>query len=184
MFSSADCKGSKKANSCYMISSESSARLSQGDAQLRCSLIHSSHLLTIDSTEELTFIRGLHLGHTNVNTTYWIGLKSEYIWLDGTKANYQTFVRKARSHGQGDMCYKLDPWNGFMWDDHYCTGKRYSYICERELPARKQLHTSGILVVFLPYSRYSPFCITCFYVEELNGTRCLGSDELVYKKRL
>ncbi len=148
MFFGVDCNGAGKATSCYVTSSETSVSLSQGDAQVVCSLVHGGHLVTIDFTGELTFIRGLLVGSTNENTTCWIGLESEYIWLDGTRANYQAFTRNLGSHAQQDLCFRLTPWNNFVWNDHHCS-ELFSYICERELPARKQLYTTGILVFLL-----------------------------------
>ncbi|XP_022111655.1 uncharacterized protein LOC110990879, partial [Acanthaster planci] len=87
------------------------------------------HLLYIESESELQFIDS-HFDSEN-SARYWIGLITQYVWLDGSRAVYQDFGQREHSNNDDSLCFKLSPIDNFLWYDWDCSSN-YSYICERE----------------------------------------------------
>ena len=124
-------------DSCYVFSDPAQTK-SQDDAQISCSIVYQGHLLYIETYEELSVISGL-IPDTE---EYWIGLMSEYVWLDGTPATYQDFQPSNASHNNGDLCFRLRPHNNFLWNSFKCD-IRYAYICERNITRDTKRNTRG-----------------------------------------
>ncbi|XP_022106496.1 uncharacterized protein LOC110987758 isoform X2 [Acanthaster planci] len=88
------------------------------------------HLLYIQSQAKLKYIT--NLSGFNNSRKYWIGLVTQYAWLDGSRAVYQGFVRNDRSNNGGSLCFRLRPQDDFLWNDRDCS-RNSAYICEREI---------------------------------------------------
>ncbi|XP_038058564.1 C-type mannose receptor 2-like [Patiria miniata] len=120
--------GFNHSGSCYWVGGSRQSHLS---AQGGCS-DDGGHLLYIESQDELQFINNNLAIEDNVR--YWIGLTTQYAWLDGSRAIYQGFVQTNQySNNQGSLCFRLRPLDDFLWNDIGCN-TNYAYICERELP--------------------------------------------------
>ncbi|XP_022106577.1 uncharacterized protein LOC110987800 isoform X2 [Acanthaster planci] len=111
------------------------------EAKSVCEFLPGGHLLYIETQDELKFIEEL-LGKIDSFRRYWIGLMTQYVWLDGVLATYQAFVPNDYSHNHLGRCFRLYPDNDFRWNDFDC-GMNYAYVCERELMAPKMQKLQG-----------------------------------------
>ncbi|XP_038058562.1 macrophage mannose receptor 1-like [Patiria miniata] len=113
--------------SCYWVGGPMKSHLSaRGDCSDK-----GGHLLYIESQDELRFINSSVISEDGVG--YWIGLATQYAWLDGSRAIYQGIVQTDASNNGGSLCFRLRAENDFLWNDIGCN-TNYAYICERELP--------------------------------------------------
>ncbi|XP_038058567.1 uncharacterized protein LOC119729846 [Patiria miniata] len=92
---------------------------------------NGGHLLYIESQDELQFINS-NLPIVD-GVRYWIGLTTQYAWMDGSRAIYQGFAQSQYSNNKGSLCFRLHPADAFLWYDRVCS-QNYAYICEREIP--------------------------------------------------
>ncbi|XP_038064705.1 macrophage mannose receptor 1-like [Patiria miniata] len=132
------CQDEERASgeSCYIFFDSPKT---QSEAQATCQTLAGGHLLYIETEDEVTFIESL-LGDTG-QSEYWIGLMTQYVWLDGSNATYQAY--DSESHNSRGQCFRMYPGSDFKWNDRSC-GTKYAYVCERELTAPEMQDVSGM----------------------------------------